>query len=99
MLHQVETSLVFVAHHQQSLEASESLKDSALESFVLLVYLPELLLTVVLYNIVHINMGCLEESLGLLRVSVVSNLDLLALNLHLLDLGVLYLRLFIHNWG
>jgi hypothetical protein len=43
--------------------------------------------------VLFINVGCLEEDLGLFGVGMISDLHLLALQLHLLWLGVLYFLL------
>lgn len=69
----------------QKLHPTKRLTDSILEGFVLLVYLSEFLLAVVLYDVVYVNLSCLEECTGHVGVCVVADLDLLTLDLDLLQ--------------
>ena len=94
MLEHPEASVVFVADDLEGLYSSEDFGHSRLEGLVLLVDLPELLLPVVLYDVVHVDLRRLEKGLRLLGVGVHAHLHLLALQLHLLRPRVSHLLLF-----
>lgn len=78
----------------QCLFSSESLDNSALESFVFLVYFTELLLPVIFDDIVDVDEGSLKESTSGVRISMIADFYLLALNLYLLWTGIFYFCFF-----
>jgi len=94
LLEHPKSSVILVADDLQGLYSSEHLGHSRLEGLVLLVDLPELLLPVVLYYVVHVDLRGLEEGLRFLGVGVHAHLHLLALQLHLLRPSVRHLLLF-----
>jgi hypothetical protein len=70
-----------------------------LKRFVLFVYLPEFLFSVVFNYVADIDLGCFEEGLGFFGICVISHFNLLALDLNLLWLRVINLDFFMANCG
>jgi hypothetical protein len=91
--HKEEVSILLIPNSHQAFDSTKSLSDSALKCLVLFINFAEFLLAVILDDIADVNVGCLEEDLGLFGVGMISDLHLLALQLHLLWLGVLYFLL------
>ncbi len=71
----------------QEFNTSESLADSILESFVIFVDFSVFLFSIVLDDVIHVDLCSIEECFGNLWVSVVANFDLLTLNFYLFKQG------------
>ena len=91
--HEEEVSILLIPNSHQAFDSTKSLSDSALKCLVLFINFAEFLLSVILDNVADIDVGCLEEYLGLFGVGMISDLDLLTLQLHLFWFGVLYFLL------
>ena len=69
----------------QKFQSAKSLANPILECFIFLIYSSELFLSVILYDIVHINLSSFKECSCNIRISVITNFYLLTLDLYLLE--------------
>lgn len=83
----------------QKLQSSECLTDSILECFVLFVYSPVLLFTVIFNDIVNVNLSSLEECSCNIWISMITHLNLFALDFYLFKKWQFSFFFFCLNWN
>lgn len=84
MFHYQECSFIFVADDLEGLDTCEGLSNTSLESFVFFVYFSKLLLSVVLDDVVDIDLSGFKKCFGFVWVGVITDFDLFTLDFHLL---------------
>ena len=99
VFHEEESTIFFVADYLKCLYSSKSFSNTWLESFVFFVDLSKLFLSVVLDNIIDVDVCGFKKGFSFLRVGMVTHFYLFTLNLYLFRLRVLYLLFFSCYWG